>query len=104
MKPDIVVLYHSCGFVTPFIPHLIDAGVDVLNSVQPECMDFREIHAEFGGVLSFHGTVGTQTTMPFGTPEGSKGWSGKTPGSRGTGAASGPRPRTCWNRKYPGKT
>ena len=69
IKPDIVVLYHSCGFVTPFIPHLIEAGVDVLNPVQPECMDFEKIHAEFGGVLSFHGTIGTQTTMPFGTPE-----------------------------------
>ncbi len=68
VKPDIVVLYHSCGFVTPFIPHLIEVGVDVLNPVQPECMDFQEIHAEFGRALSFHGTVGTQTTMPFGTP------------------------------------
>jgi uroporphyrinogen decarboxylase len=69
VKPDIVILYHSCGFVTPFIPHLIDAGVDVLNPVQPECMDFGKIHAEFGDVLSFHGTIGTQTTMPFGTPD-----------------------------------
>ena len=24
---------------------------------------------EFGGRLSFNGTIGTQTTMPFGTPE-----------------------------------
>lgn len=69
IKPDIVVLYHSCGFVTPFIPHLIEAGVDVLNPVQPECMDFEQIHAEFGDCLSFHGTIGTQTTMPFGTPD-----------------------------------
>ncbi len=69
IKPDVVVIYHSCGFVTPFIPHLIDVGVDVLNPVQPECMDFETIHAEFGDVLSFHGTIGTQTTMPFGTPE-----------------------------------
>lgn len=69
IKPDIIVLYHSCGFVTPFIPHLIEVGVDVLNPVQPECMSFEEIHSEFGDRLSFHGTIGTQTTMPFGTPE-----------------------------------
>lgn len=69
INPNIVVFYHSCGFVTPLIPHLIDAGIDVLNPVQPECMDFGEIHTMYGDRLSFHGTIGTQTTMPFGTPE-----------------------------------
>ena len=69
INPDIIITYHSCGFVTPMIPHLMEAGIDVLDPVQPECMDFREIHEKFGDVLSFHGTIGTQTTMPFGTPD-----------------------------------
>lgn len=69
INPNILIFYHSCGFVTPLIPHLIDAGIDVLNPVQPECMDFAEIHSQFGDRLSFHGTIGTQTTMPFGTPD-----------------------------------
>ena len=69
INPDILIMYHSCGFVTPFIPHLMEAGVEVLNPIQPECMSFADIHAQFGDVLSFHGTIGTQTTMPFGTPE-----------------------------------
>lgn len=69
IKPDILVFYHSCGFVTPMIPHLIEAGIDVLDPVQPECMRFEEIHEQFGDKLSFMGTIGTQTTMPFGTPE-----------------------------------
>ena len=69
INPNIIVFYHSCGFVTPMIPHLIDAGIDVLNPVQPECMDFKEIHDKFGDKLSFSGTIGTQTTMPFGTPQ-----------------------------------
>jgi len=68
ISPKIVVFYHSCGFVTPVIPHLIDAGIDVLNPVQPECMDFEDIYERFGGRISFHGTIGTQRTMPFGTP------------------------------------
>ena len=65
----ILVFYHSCGYVLPFIGHLLDAGVDVLNPVQPECMDFAEVHARYGDRISFHGTIGTQTTMPFGTPD-----------------------------------
>lgn len=69
IRPDVITFYHSCGFVEPFIEDLIEAGIDVLNPVQPECMDFGEIHAKYGDRLSFHGTIGTQTTMPFGTPE-----------------------------------
>jgi len=68
VKPDVIIQYHSCGFITPLIPELIEAGVDVLNPVQPECMDFARIHAEFGDRLSFNGTIGTQTTMPYGSP------------------------------------
>lgn len=69
INPEIIILYHSCGYVTPFIPDLIDAGVDVLNPVQPESMNFEEIYKEYGNNLSFCGTLGTQTLMPFGKPE-----------------------------------
>lgn len=69
VNPDIVILYHSCGHVTGLIRDLIEAGVEVLNPVQPESMEFAAIHREFGAHLSFNGTIGTQTVMPFGTPE-----------------------------------
>lgn len=69
INPDLLVFYHSCGYVTPLIPHLIEAGIDVLNPIQSECMDFKEIRAQYGDRISFHGTIGTQTVMPFGSPE-----------------------------------
>ncbi|MCI0498508.1 MAG: uroporphyrinogen decarboxylase family protein [Planctomycetales bacterium] len=69
IKPDIIMQYHTCGFVTPLINDFIEAGIDVLNPVQPECMNFADIHAAFGNRLSFSGTLGTQTTMPFGSPD-----------------------------------
>jgi len=68
-NPDVLIWYHTCGYVEPLIDNLIEAGVEILNPIQPECMDFAEIHAKYGDRLSFHGTVGTQTTMPFGTPQ-----------------------------------
>lgn len=64
----LIVDYHSCGFVEPFIEDLLEVGVDVLNPVQPESMDFARLLARYGDRLSFRGTLGTQTTMPFGTP------------------------------------
>ena len=69
VKPHVIISYHSCGYITPIIPDLIEAGIDVLNPVQPECMDFQEIHDKFSDKLTFWGTLGTQTTLPFGTPE-----------------------------------
>ncbi len=69
VNPDILVFYHSCGYVTPFIEDLIEVGVDVLNPIQSECMSFEEIHNKYGNSISFLGTIGTQITMPFGTPE-----------------------------------
>ena len=67
IKPDVLIYYHSCGFVTPFIDDFIDIGIEILNPVQPECMDFAGIHAQYGDTLSFNGTLGTQSTMPFGS-------------------------------------
>ena len=69
IKPDIIVFYHSCGHVTELIPHLIDAGINVLNPIQPESMDFEEVYRDFGDRLAFHGTIGTQSVMPLGTPD-----------------------------------
>lgn len=69
LNPEIIIFYHSCGFIEPLIPHLIEAGIDVLNPIQSECMDFEEIYKKYGDKISFHGTIGTQTTMPHGTPE-----------------------------------
>jgi len=46
-----------------------ELGVEILNPVQPESMDFESIHACYGDRLSFWGTIGTQRTMPFGSVE-----------------------------------
>ena len=69
IKPDILIFYHSCGYITPFIDQLIEVGVDILNPIQPECMEFDEIHDRFGEQVSFWGTIGTQQVLPFGTAE-----------------------------------
>jgi uroporphyrinogen decarboxylase len=69
VKPDLLVQYHTDGDCRAVIAELIEVGVDILNPVQPECMDPVAIKNEYGDRLSFSGTIGTQTTMPHGTPE-----------------------------------
>ena len=69
VKPDILIFMHSDGAMVDFIPDYIDIGVDIVNPIQPECNDLAEIGRRFGDRISFWGGIGTQTTMPYGTPE-----------------------------------
>jgi len=61
------VHYHSDGNILPIVPELIEIGVDILNPVQPECMNASDLVRRHGKSLGLSGMVGTQTTMPFGT-------------------------------------
>ncbi len=69
IKPDIIIMYHSCGYIKPLIDDFIEVGVELLNPIQPETMDFGEICDAFSDKLSFHGTIGTQSTMPLGSSQ-----------------------------------
>lgn len=69
IRPDILVFYHSDGDCRDVIPELIEIGVNILNPIQPECMDPAEIKRLYGDKLAFWGTIGTQRTMPFGTTD-----------------------------------
>lgn len=69
IKPDLLVFYHSDGNCAAIIGDLIEIGVDILNPVQPECLNLAELKKLHGDHVSFWGTMGTQTTFPFGTPE-----------------------------------
>jgi len=63
------VMFHSDGWIEPIIPDLIEIGVNVLNPIQPECMDLAKLKKLFGDKLCFDGTIGVQSTLPHGTPE-----------------------------------
>lgn len=68
VRHDLLVAFHSDGKIDEIIPDLIEIGVDVLNPLQPEVMDPVAIKREFGTDLAFWGGLGTQTTLPFGSP------------------------------------
>ena len=69
VNPDIIIFMHSCGKIEGMIDELIDAGVEVLNPVQPECNDQQAIKRTYGDRLSFWGGVGVQSVLPHGTPD-----------------------------------
>lgn len=69
INPDILIFLHCDGKVEDMVSDFIEVGIDILNPVQPECNDLEKIFALYGDKISFWGGIGTQTTMPFGTPE-----------------------------------
>lgn len=66
------ILLHCCGSCAPFLPSLIDAGLDILNPVQitAKNMDPYVLKKEFGKDLSFWGGgIDTQKTLPTGSKQ-----------------------------------
>ena len=64
-------MHHTCGSVAALIPRLIECGLDVLQSLQPEArgMSIGGLKSAFGSQLAFQGGVSIQRTMPFGARE-----------------------------------
>jgi uroporphyrinogen decarboxylase len=66
-NPQVLCYYHSDGNIEAVIPELIETGVEILNPIQPECMDPLSVKNEHGQALTLWGTIGTQRLMPFGS-------------------------------------
>ena len=67
INPDLKIAYHSDGNILPIIPDLIEIGLDILNPVQPACMDPALLKRKYGRKLCFWGSIDEQKTLPFGT-------------------------------------
>ncbi|MCL2363709.1 MAG: hypothetical protein FWC71_03490 [Defluviitaleaceae bacterium] len=64
---DIKVFLHSCGAMEPFIPYLIEAGVDILNPIQLSAanMDAAALKEKYGKQICFWGGgCDTQNILP----------------------------------------
>jgi len=56
------VIMHSCGYVKPLLPYMIEAGIDCYQTIEIKAgMDLLEIHKSFGDVLSFMGGIDVRT-------------------------------------------
>jgi uroporphyrinogen decarboxylase len=58
------VMQHSCGAIQELFPDLIDMGLDIFNTFQPEVMDVEAIKREYGAHLTFYGGISTQQVLP----------------------------------------
>jgi uroporphyrinogen decarboxylase len=65
------VFHHDDGGMRPFLPDLVEMGIEILNPIQWNCpgMELTALKRDFGKRICFHGGVENQRILPFGTPE-----------------------------------
>ena len=70
-KQGKVSIMHCCGSVYDIMDDIVEIGLDVLESVQPEAANMNpyELKKRWGDKIAFWGGLGTQYTIPFATPE-----------------------------------
>ncbi len=68
-RPDIHIFFHSDGKLTDLMDDLIEVGFDVINPIQPECMEPSDVKRRWGDKITLHGCISIQETLPFGTTE-----------------------------------
>ena len=61
------LLLHSCGNVELLVPRLIELGVDILDPIQPECMNPLTIKEKYGCQICLRGGISVQNTLSRGT-------------------------------------
>jgi uroporphyrinogen decarboxylase len=64
------VLSHCCGGIVQILPDVIEIGLDVYQSVQPEAKNNNpyDLKQNFGDHITFWGGLGSQKMIPFGSP------------------------------------
>ena len=67
---DIKTMYHTCGKVTGLVGEFVDAGLDILQSLQPGAIgeDLAGLKKQYGKHLCFQGGIDIQDVLPHGTP------------------------------------
>lgn len=65
-----VAIMHCCGSAADIMGEIVETGLDVLESVQPEAagMNPYALKRAWGDKITFWGCLGSQSTIPFATP------------------------------------
>ena len=56
------VIMHSCGYVEPLLPGMIDSGIDCLQVIEVKAgMDLLKLHRTYGNQIAFMGGIDVRT-------------------------------------------
>lgn len=68
-NPELLMFFHSDGDISEVMDDLIEIGFDIIDPIQPECMDPAEVKRQYGDRITLHGSISMQQTLPYGSTE-----------------------------------
>jgi hypothetical protein len=68
-KNGMFVLQHSCGYIDKLLPHMVDAGLNGIQALEPAAgVDLANLKESLGDRVVFLGGIDSTNILNFGTP------------------------------------
>jgi len=69
-KNGMFVIQHSCGYIDKLLPHMVDAGLNGIQALEPAAgVDLAHLKETLGDRVAFLGGIDCSNTLNFGTPK-----------------------------------
>jgi len=69
-KNGMFVLQHSCGYIDKLLPHMVDAGLNGIQALEPAAgVDLANLKESLGDRVVFLGGIDSTNILNFGTPK-----------------------------------
>lgn len=69
-KHGMFIVQHSCGYIDEILPHMVDAGLDCIQALEPAAgVNLGHLKETLGDKMSFMGGMDSSRVLNFGTPK-----------------------------------
>jgi len=69
-KRGILIIQHSCGYIDKLLPHMVDAGLNAIEALEPAAgVNLAHLKETIGDKVCFIGGIDASDILNFGTPQ-----------------------------------
>lgn len=69
-KHGMLIIQHSCGYIDKLLPHMVDAGLNAIEALEPAAgVNLAYLKENFGDRICFIGGIDASDILNFGTPQ-----------------------------------
>lgn len=69
-KHGMFIVQHSCGYIDKLLPHMVDAGLNGIQALEPAAhVDLAHLKETLGNRVAFMGGIDASNILNFGTPK-----------------------------------
>ncbi len=69
-KRGMLIIQHSCGYIDKLLPHMVDAGLNAIEALEPAAgVNLAHLKETLGDRICFIGGIDASNILNFGTPQ-----------------------------------